>query len=140
MGYYLWMYFVFSVLPSCKHKIIVLVKHRCVEFTSIKLRTMSKSNQKIEKKHNYSCAWKSYSTSRTGIGGRKKKEVIINSKTTTLSHLSGKRSNKIKVVNIFTFYSWVNSDWMIILPSPVYVRLPSQKYFTASAVLKILSF
>ena len=66
---------------------------------------MSKSNQTLGKTHNYPCARKSYSTSRTGIGGRKKKEVIINSKTTTLSHLSGKRSNKIKVVNIFTFYS-----------------------------------
>ena len=35
--------------------------------------------------------------------GARKKEVIINSKTTTLPYLSGKRSNKIKVVNIFTF-------------------------------------
>ena len=45
---------------------------------------MSKSNQKIGKTRNYPCAWKSYSTSHTGIGGRKKKEVIINDKTATL--------------------------------------------------------
>ena len=45
---------------------------------------MSKSNQKIGKTRNYSCAWKSYSASCTGIDGRKKKEVIINSKTATL--------------------------------------------------------
>ena len=47
---------------------------------------MSKSNKKIGKILNHSCAWKSYSTSRTGIGDRKEKEVIINSKTATLSY------------------------------------------------------
>ena len=44
---------------------------------------MSKSNQKIGKTRNYPCARKSYSTSRTGIGSHKKKEVIINGKTAT---------------------------------------------------------
>ena len=43
------MYVCLSVLPSSKHKIIVLLKHRCVVFISIKLLTMSKSNQKIGK-------------------------------------------------------------------------------------------
>ena len=47
---------------------------------------MSKSNQKIGKTRNYSCARKSYLASCTGIDGRKKKEVIINSKTATLSN------------------------------------------------------
>ena len=47
---------------------------------------MNKSNQKIGKARNYPCARKSYSTSRTGIGDRKEKEVIINSKTATLSY------------------------------------------------------
>ena len=98
------MYFVFSVLPSSKHKIILLVKHRCVEFTSIKLRTMSKSNQKIEKKNIIIHVLEKVTqlVAQAMVGARKK-EVIINSKTTTLSYLSGKRSNKIKVVNIFTF-------------------------------------
>ena len=47
---------------------------------------MSKSNQKIGRTRNYPCAQKGYSTSRTGIGGQKKKEVIINIKITTLSY------------------------------------------------------
>ena len=47
---------------------------------------MSKSNQTLGKTRNYPCARKSYSTSRTGIGGRKKKEVITNSKRTKLSY------------------------------------------------------
>ena len=85
------MYVYLSVLPSSKHKIIVFLKHRCVVFISIKLLTMSKSNPKIRKTRNYPCAWKSYSTSRTGIAGHKKKELIIktvkvNSKTATLSY------------------------------------------------------
>ena len=50
---------------------------------------MSKPNQKLGKTRNYANyagARKSYSTSRTGIGGRKKKEVITNSKRTKLSY------------------------------------------------------
>ena len=43
------MYFHLSVLPSLKHKIILLLKHRCIEFISMKLPTMSKSNKKKEK-------------------------------------------------------------------------------------------
>ena len=77
------MYFYLSALPSAKHNITLLLKHRCIEFIPISLPTMSKSNQKIGKTRNYPCARKSYSTSRTGIGGHKKKEVIINGKTAT---------------------------------------------------------
>ena len=77
------MYFYLSVLPSSKHNITLLLKHRCAEFISINLPIMSKSNQTLGKTHNYPCARKSYSTSRTGIGGHKKKEVIINGKTAT---------------------------------------------------------
>ena len=77
------MYFFLSALPSAKHNITLLLKHRCIEFIPISLPTMSKSNQKIGKTRNYPCAQKSYSTSRTGIGGHKKKEVIINGKTAT---------------------------------------------------------
>ena len=77
------MYFYLSALPSAKHNINLLLKHRCIEFIPISLPTMSKSNQKIGKTRNYPCARKSYSTSRTDIGGHKKKEVIINGKTAT---------------------------------------------------------
>ena len=77
------MYFYLSALPSAKHNITLLLKHRCIEFKPISLPTMSKSNQKIGKTRNYPCARKSYSTSRTGTGGHKKKEVIINGKTAT---------------------------------------------------------
>ena len=80
------MYFCLSILPSLKHKIILLLKHSCVEFASIKLQTMRKSNQEIGKTRNFLRASKSYWASRTGIGGRKKKEVIINRKTATLSN------------------------------------------------------
>ena len=77
------MYFYLSALPSAKHNITLLLKHRCIEFIPTSLPTMSKSNQKIGKTRNYPCARKSYSTSRTDIGGHKKKEVIINGKTAT---------------------------------------------------------
>ena len=42
-----------------------------------------------------------------GIGGRNEKEVISNSKTTTLTYFDKlkKETRKIKMVNIFTFYS-----------------------------------
>ena len=42
------------------------------------------TNQKVGKTKN--CVRKSYSTSRKGIGGRKEKEKISKSKTTTLMH------------------------------------------------------
>ena len=48
--------------------------------------TMRKSNQEIEKIQNYSSVRKSYSTSCKGIGGRKNKEKISKSKTTTLTY------------------------------------------------------
>ena len=47
-------------------------------------QTMIESNQNIGK--NYPCVGKSYLTCHTGIGGCKKKEVISNSKTTTLTY------------------------------------------------------
>ena len=48
--------------------------------------TMGKSNQKIEKTHNYPSVPKSYSTSHKGNGGCKKKDKVSKSKTTTLMH------------------------------------------------------
>ena len=62
------MYFYLSVLPSLKHNIILLLKHSCVEFISIKLPTMSESSQKIGKTLTYPCARKRYSTNCTSIG------------------------------------------------------------------------
>ena len=47
---------------------------------------MGKSNQTIEKTHNYPSVPKSYSTSRNGIGGRKREKKISKSKTTTLTY------------------------------------------------------
>ena len=47
---------------------------------------MGKSNQKIEKTHNYPSVPKSYSTSHKGNGGCKKKDKVSKSKTTTLMH------------------------------------------------------
>ena len=38
---------------------------------------MGKSNQTIEKTHNYPSVPKSYSTSRNGIGGRKKEKKLV---------------------------------------------------------------
>ena len=117
------MCFYLSVLSSSKHNILIL-KHGCVEFISIKLPTMGKSNQKTGKTCNYPCVWKSCYTSHKGIGSHKKR-VISYSKTTILTFLiSWKRSRKIKVVNIFTFQSKVSSDLIIILLSPTCVRLP----------------
>ena len=72
-------------LSSCSP--IIKTKHstsETQEFISIRLSTMSKSNQKLGKTCNYAGARKSYSTSRTGIGNRQKKEVITNSERTTL--------------------------------------------------------
>ena len=135
------MYFCLSVLPSSKHKIILLLKHRCVDFISIKLRAMSKSNQKIGKTRNYPCAWKGYSTSRTGIGRCKKKEVTIDSKTAALSYFDKWKKKQQDQVGKYFYFSFVSQLWSNdYLPSPIYVRLPSEKYFTASFVLKILSF
>ena len=72
-------------LSSCSP--IIKTKHstsETQEFISIRLSTMSKSNQKLGKTRNYAGARKSYSTIRTGIGNRQKKEVITNSERTTL--------------------------------------------------------
>ena len=78
------MCFYLSVLPSSKHNILLL-KHWCAEFISIKLPTMGKSNQKTGKTHNYPCVQISYLTSRKGFGVRKKR-VISYSKTTILMY------------------------------------------------------
>ena len=79
------MCFYLSFCSSSKHNIILLLKHGSVEFFSIKLLTMGKSNQKIGKIRNYSCVRKSYSTTRKGIGDRKER-VISYSKTTMLTY------------------------------------------------------
>ena len=71
---------------------------------------MSKSNQKLWKTRNYPCTWKSYSTSRTGIGGRKKKEVIINSKTATLSYFDKWKKNQDQGGKYF-YFSFINQLW-----------------------------
>ena len=107
------MYFYLSVLPSLKHKIILLLNHRCVEFISIKLPTMSKSNQKLWKTRNYPCTWKSYSTSRTGIGGHKKKEVIINSKTSTLSYFDKWKKKQQDQGGKYFYFLFISQLWLI---------------------------
>ena len=48
--------------------------------------TIGESNQKIGKTQKYLSVWKSFSTSCKSIGGRKKKEKISESKTTTLTY------------------------------------------------------
>ena len=77
--------YVFILLFSHHQNNILLLKHGCVEFHSIKLPTMGKSNQKTGKTCNYPCVWKSYSTSCKSIGGSKKR-VISYSKTTILTY------------------------------------------------------
>ena len=74
-------------LSSCSP--IIKTKHstsETQEFISIRLSTRSKSNQALGKTRNYAGTQKSYSTSRTGIGDRQKKEVITNSERTPLSY------------------------------------------------------
>ena len=102
------MYLCLSVLPSSKHKIILLLKRRSVEFISIKLPAMSKSNQTIGKTRNYPCAWKSYSASCTGIGGCKKKEVIINSKTATLSYFDKWKKKQQDQRGKYFYFSFIS--------------------------------
>ena len=126
------MYFYLSILPSSKHKIIVLLKHRYAEFISIKVPTMSKPNQKIRKTRYHAFEKLTQPVAQALVAVRKKKLLLIVKPQHCRILISGKRRHKIKVVNIFTFHLLVNSDRMIILPSPVYVRLPSQKYFTVS--------
>ena len=55
---------------------------------------MGKSNLKIGKTHNYPSVLKSYSSSCKGIGGHKKKEKIIKSKTTTLAYFDNLKKNQ----------------------------------------------
>ena len=69
-----------------RNNIILPLKHRCVEFISIKLPTIEKSNQKTRKTRDHLSVRKNYWTILTGIGGRKTKEVISNSKTTTMTY------------------------------------------------------
>ena len=73
------------------------------------------------------------STSRTGIGSRKKKEVISNSKTATMTYfdkLKKKQQDQRGKYIYFSFRSelWPN-DYCTISNL---VRLPSQKYFGTS--------
>ena len=69
---------------------------------------MNKSNQKIGKACNYPCARKSYSTSRIGIGGRKKKEVIINSKTKALSYFDKWKKKQLDQSGKYFYFSFIS--------------------------------
>ena len=55
---------------------------------------MGKSNQTIEKTHNYPSVPKRYSTSRNGIGSRKNEEKISKSKTTTLTYFDSSKKKQ----------------------------------------------
>ena len=68
---------------------------------------MNKSNQKIGKACNYPCARKIYSTSRIGIGGHKKKEVIINSKTTALSYFDKWKKKQLDQSGKYFYFSFI---------------------------------
>ena len=72
---------------------------------------MSKSNQKIGKTCNYPCTWKSYSTSRTGIGGSKNKEVVISSKTTTLSYFDKWKKKQQDQGGKYFDFSFISQLW-----------------------------
>ena len=69
---------------------------------------MSKLNQKIGKTRNYPCAQKSYSTSHMGIGGRKKKEVIINIKTTTLMYFDKWKKKQQDQSGKYFYFSFIS--------------------------------
>ena len=77
---------------SSKDNTILLPKYLCVEFSSIKLSWDNKSENRKNKK--YPSVQKSYSTSRQGIGGQKKKENISESETTTLKYFYNLKKNQ----------------------------------------------
>ena len=95
---------------------------------------MNKSNQKIGKARNYPCAWKSYSTSRIGIGGRKKKEVIINSKTKALSYFDKWKKKQLDQSGKYFYFSFISQLWSNDCSAISNLRetILNQKYFTAS--------
>ena len=69
-------------------------------------QTMIKSNQNIGK--NYPCIGKSYSTSRTGIGCCKKKEVISNSKTATLTYFDQLKKKQQDQGEKYFYFSFIS--------------------------------
>ena len=74
-----------SCFSLSKHNIIVLIlKCTCVEFIPSSYHGKIKPKKRKNKK--YTNVRKSYSTSRKGIGGRKKTEKISKAKTTTLTY------------------------------------------------------
>ena len=88
-----------SCFSLSKHNIIVLIlKCTCVEFIPSSYHGKIKPKKRKNKK--YTNVRKSYSTSRKGIGGRKKTEKISKAKTTTLTYFDNlkKKSNKTKAV------------------------------------------
>ena len=114
IGYCLWMCFYVSVLLSSKQNIIQLLKHRCVEFISIKLPTMEKSNKKKRKteKHTIILVFEKWnSTSRTGTGGCNKKEVISNSKTTALTYFDMLKKKQQDQGSKYFYLSFISQLW-----------------------------
>ena len=63
----------------------------------------------------------------------KKKEVIINSKTATLSYFDKWKKRQQDQSSKYFYFSFISQlDRMIILSSPICMRLPIQEYFSAS--------
>ena len=57
---------------------------------------------------NYPCVGKSYSTSRTGIDGCKKKEVISNSKTTALTYFDKLKKKQQDQGGKYFYFSFIS--------------------------------
>ena len=68
---------------------------------------MVKSNQNIAKACNYPCVG-SCSISRTGIGSCKKKEVICNSKTTTLTYFDKLKKKQQDQGGKYFYFSFIS--------------------------------
>ena len=82
-----------SCFSLSKHNIIVLIlKCTCVEFIPSSYHGKIKPKKRKNKK--YTNVRKSYSTSRKGIGGRKKTEKISKAKTTTLTYFDNLKKKK----------------------------------------------
>ena len=94
--------FIFVFHPE--NNIILLLKYTRVEFIYINLPL--ESHQKIGKTQKYLSVWKSFSTSCKSIGGRKKKEKISESKTTTLTYFDNLKKKQQDQGSI----SWVSLD------------------------------
>ena len=70
-----------------------------------------KIKSKNRKTHNYPSVRKSYSTSRTGIGGRKKKEVISKSKTTALTYFDKLKKKQQDQGGKYFYFSFICELW-----------------------------